>query len=92
MARTLETLDLGTPVFCGETRVGTVGGLYAERQAKAVEWVVVTWGDRGDLAVPAEEIEDIDERGVVLMHYEVNFYDDLIVFDEARFATVHKLA
>jgi hypothetical protein len=92
MARTLETLNLGTPVFSGETRVGTVSGLYAEGQAKSVEWVIVSWGDRGDLAVPAEEIEDIDERGVVLMHNEATFYDDLIVFDEARFATVHRLA
>jgi hypothetical protein len=92
MARTLETLDLGTPVFCGETRVGTVSGLYAEGHAKSVEWVVVSWADRGDLAVPATEVEDIADRGVVLMHEETRFYDDLIDFNEARFPTVHKLA
>ena len=34
MARTLETLDLGTPVFCGENRVGDVRGLYAEGSAR----------------------------------------------------------
>ncbi len=92
MARTLETLDLGTPVFVGDTRVGTVDGLYAEGQAKSVEWVVVRWDGRGDLAVPATEVEDIEERGVVLMHSQTQFYDDLMDFSEARFPTVHKLA
>ncbi len=92
MARTLETLDLGTPVFCGGTRVGTVSGLYAEGAAKSVEWVVVRWDERGNLAVPATEVEDIDDAGVVLMHSETKFYDDLIDFDESRFPTVHKLA
>ena len=92
MARILETLDLGTAVFCGDVRVGTVSGLYAEGQARAVEWLVVTWGDRGDLAVPATEVEGIDERGVLLMHADPAFYDELIDFSEARFPTVHKLA
>ena len=92
MARTLETLDLGTPVFCGDVRVGSVSGLYAEGQAKSVEWLVVRWDARGDLALSASEVVDIDDRGVVLMHAEPQFYDDLIVFDETRFPTVHKLA
>jgi hypothetical protein len=92
MAHTLETLDLGTPVYCGEARVGAVAGLYAEGQARSVEWVIVAWDNRGDLAVPVAEVEDIDDRGVVLMHSEPHFYDDLNEFSEARFPTVHKLA
>jgi hypothetical protein len=92
MARTLESLDLGTPVCCGDARVGTVSGLYAEGSARDVEWVIVAWDGRGDLAVPATEVEAIDDRGVVLMNDEPQAYDDLIAFDASRFPTVHKLA
>lgn len=92
MARTLETLDLGTPVFCGETRVGDVRGLYAEGSARSVEWVVVNWDERGELAVPAIEIGSVDERGVTLLNPEIRSYDMLFAFSEERFPTVHKLA
>jgi hypothetical protein len=92
MARTLESLDLGTPVCCGDARVGTVSGLYAEGTARDVEWVIVAWNGRGDLAVPATEVESIDERGVVLMSDEPASYDDLTSFDESRFPSVRKLA
>ena len=91
MARTLETLDLGTPVFCGEARVGAVRGLYAEGHARSVEWLVVEWGERSAVALPATEVEDIDDAGVMLMHSDPHFYDDLVDFDEARFPTAHKL-
>jgi len=92
MARTLETLDLGTAVYCGDVNVGTVSGLYAEGSATSVEWVVVRWGESGDKAVPSNEIEAIDDRGVVLMHNETKFYDDLVDFHASRFPTAHKLA
>lgn len=92
MARTLETLDLGTPVFCGEARVGDVRGLYAEGSARAVEWVVVEWSGRGDVAVPATEIGGIDDRGVMLIQSNPGDYAGLPAFSEARFPTVRKLA
>jgi hypothetical protein len=92
MARTLETLDIGTPVFCGETRVGSVRGLYAEGSARAVEWVVVAWDGRGDVAIPAIEIGNVDEHGVTLLQAEVHGYDGAPEFDESRFPTVRKLA
>jgi hypothetical protein len=92
MARTLETLDLGTPVFCGDERVGDVRALYAEGHARSVEWIVVGWDGGRDVAVPATEVEDIEERGVVLMHADRHFYDDFVDFDASRFPTVHKLA
>jgi hypothetical protein len=92
MARTLETLDLGTPVFCGEERVGDVRGLYAEGSARAVEWVVVNWVSRGDVAVPAIEIGSLDDRGVTLIQANPRDYDGLPAFNEERFPTVRKLA
>lgn len=92
MARTLETLALGTPVYCGETRVGDVRGLYAEGSARAVEWVVVDWAGRGEVAVPAIEVGTVDDRGVGLLQQEPREYEGLPAFNEERFPTVRKLA
>ncbi len=92
MARTLETLDLGTPVFCGAVRVGDVRGLYAEGTARSVEWVVVGWGERGNLAVPAIEIGNVDDNGVTLLQSDPRSYELLPEFSESRFPTVRKLA
>jgi len=93
MARTLETLDLGTPVYCGEERVGEVRGLYAEgSSARSVEWVVVNWRSRGDVAVPAIEIGSVDDRGVTLIQHDPREYAGLPAFTEERFPTVRKLA
>ena len=92
MARTLETLDLGTPVFCGEERVGDVRGLYAEGSARAVEWVVVDWVARGEVAVPSIEVGSVDERGVTLIQQNPRDYDSLPAFNVERFPTVRKLA
>ena len=92
MARTLETLDLGTPVYCGETHVAEVRALYAEGTARSVEMLVVRWGSRGDVALPAAEVESVEERGVILMHADPNFYADLAEFNEAKYPTVHKLS
>ena len=92
MARTLETLDLGTPVYCGENRVGDVRGLYAEGAARSVEWVVVDWVSRGAVAVPAIEIGSVDDRGVTLSQANPKDYESLPAFNEERFPTVRKLA
>jgi hypothetical protein len=92
MARTLETLTLGTPVYCGETRVGEVRGLYTEGSSRAVEWVVVNWAARGDVAVPAIEIGSVDDHGVSLIQAEPKEYAGLPAFNEQRFPTVRKLA
>ncbi len=92
MARTLETLALGTPVFCGDTRVGSVHGLYAEGSARSVEWVIVTWDGRGDVAIPAIEVGTVDDGGVTLLQSDPHSYDGTPEFDESRFPTVRKLA
>jgi len=92
MARTLETLDLGTPVFCGEESVGDVRGLYAEGTARAVEWVVVDWVSRGQVAVPSIEVGSVDDHGVTLIQQNPRDYDGLPAFSAERFPTVRKLA
>ncbi|HEY5340899.1 MAG TPA: hypothetical protein VIK27_07725 [Candidatus Aquilonibacter sp.] len=67
-------------------------GLYAEGTARAVEWVVVGWGSRGDVAVPAIEIGSVDDRGVTLIQTNPRDYESLPAFNEERFPTVRKLA
>ncbi len=93
MARTLESLQPGTPVFAGPTRVGTVGAVYAEGGSRSAEIVVARWDALGaDVMIPSTEIERIDERGVHLMRQEADQYADLAPFDAARFPTLKKLA
>ena len=93
MARTLETLAAGTPVFCGEARVGEVRALYTEGSSRAVEWVVVRWvAENREVAIPANEVESVTDAGVRLMHSDQRLYAELPTFDPARFPTAHKLA
>lgn len=92
MARTLESLDPGTPVFAGSTRVGTVTAVYAEGDARAAELIIVRWDALGsDVAVPAHEIQSVESDGVHMMRQEANQYADLAPFDSARFPTMKKL-
>lgn len=92
MARTLETLAAGTPVFCGEAVVGDVRALYSEGTSRAVEWVVVHWdAENREVAIPANEVESVNDAGVLLMHADQRLYAELPTFDEARFPTAHRM-
>ena len=92
MARTLESLDLGTNVYAGQTRVGDVQGVYAEGNSRAAELVVVRWSATGsDVIVPATEIESIDEAGVRLIRQEADQYADLAPCAAARFPSLTRL-
>ena len=92
MARTLESLEPGTPVFAGETRVGDVRAVFAEGDARSAELLVVHWDATGDeVVVPATEVQDVSERGVELMRRESDQYADLAPFDAARFPTMKRI-
>ena len=93
MARTLESLDPGTPVFAGSTRVGVVRAVYTEGDARSAELVVVSWDARnGDnVAVPATEILSVDDDGVQLIRQEADQYADLAPFDPASVPTMKQL-
>jgi hypothetical protein len=92
MARTLESLDPGTPVYAGQTRVGDVRAVYAEGNARIAELLVVYWDARGeDVAIPTTEVESVDDDSVVLMRRESDQYTDLAPFDAERFPTMKKL-
>lgn len=92
MARTLESLEPGTPVFAGDTRVGDVRAVFAEGDARSAELLVVHWDAIGDqVAVPTTEVADVSERGVELMRREPDQYADLAPFDADRFPTMKRL-
>jgi hypothetical protein len=92
MARTLESLDPGTPVFAGATRVGTVTGVYSEGESRAAELIIMHLDARGaEVGVPSSEIESVDDAGVHLMRQEPDQYADLAPFDPVRFPTMKKL-
>jgi hypothetical protein len=93
MARTLQSLEPGTPVYAGATRVGQVRAVYAEGNARIAELVIVHWDARDeDVMVPTTEIETIDDAGVQLIGREPGQYADLAPFDPAGFPTMKKLA
>jgi hypothetical protein len=92
MARTLETLEPGTPVFAGETRVGVVHAVYAEGDARSADLLVVQWDATGsEVVVPAIEVQDVSERGVELMRRESDQYADLAPFEADRFPTMKRI-
>ncbi len=92
MARTLESLEPGTPLLAGPTRVGSVSAVYATGDARSADLIVARWDALGaEVAIPSSEIESISERGVHLMRQEADQYADLAPFDETRFPTLRKL-
>jgi hypothetical protein len=93
MARTLESLDPGTPVFAGSTRVGEVRAVYADGDARSASLVAVSWDARGgeNVAIPSTEILSVTEDGVQLIRQESDQYADLAPFDAARFPTMKQL-
>ena len=92
MARTLESLDPGTPVYAGETRVGDVRAVYAEGNARIAELLVVRWDARNeDVAIPTTEVLSVDDGAVQLIRQESDQYSDLAPFDAASFPTMKKL-
>jgi predicted RNA-binding protein with TRAM domain len=93
MARTLESLDPGTPVFAGATRVGEVRAVYSEGDARSAGLVIVSWDARGgdNVAVPATEILSVTDDGVQLIRQESDQYADLAPFDASSFPTMKQL-
>ena len=93
MARTLETLAPGTPVFAGDARVGTVSAVYAEGESRAAEIVAVDWdGETLPVGVPAGAVESIDEAGVHLMSTDATQRCDYPPLDAGRLPTLRRIA
>ena len=83
MSKRLED-QTGARVYGSDgTPAGEVGGLYASGDATGVEFLLVRWRGRGeDALVPVEEVQTIDDRGVILRTSTAS-YADLAAFDPA---------
>lgn len=93
MSRRLETLAPGTPVFCGETRVGSVEGVYTEGDSRLPEYLAVQWETRGfPILVPTHDVESLEERGVILQSADPVVYETIAKFEPDRYPTIKKLA
>jgi hypothetical protein len=93
MARRLETLDSGTPVFCGETRVGTVDGVYAEGSAEVPEYLVVRWESRSDMPVliATKDVETLEDRGVTLMGADPQQYVTAPKYEDKLYPSLRRI-
>jgi hypothetical protein len=92
MARLLEDIELGTPVYLGESRIGSVRGVYAEGDARLAEYIAVQWTSRAvDVLIPTKDVMSLDEKGVVLMGEDPRTYASMPAFDESVHPTIRKI-
>ena len=92
MARLLEDVELGTPVYLGQSRVGDVRGVYAEGDARLAEYLVVHWNDRAaDLLIPTKDVASLEAKGVVLMGEDPRVYAGMPDFDPGVHPTIRRL-
>jgi len=92
MARTLDSLESGTPVYAGETRIGSVRAAYTEGSSRAVELLVIHHDARDEeVAIAASDVESVDDAGVHLMGMSADDYRNVPRFDAARFPTMKQL-
>lgn len=92
MARLLEDLEAGTPVFLADELVGEVRAVFAEGAARQAEYLAVYWGARAaEVLVPTKDVATLDEKGVVLMGEDPRAYEVLPDFEPARYPTIRKI-
>jgi len=79
----LEDLDPGTAVFVDDLQVGEVRAVYAGGEGNLPEYLNLYCKSRGlELLVPANEVLNLEERGVILVG-PVESYSGLMAFDPA---------
>ncbi|HTX03710.1 MAG TPA: hypothetical protein VMD07_08510 [Candidatus Acidoferrales bacterium] len=93
MARRLETLEVGTPVFCGEKRVGTVDGVYAEGTAEVAEYMVVRWESRDNtpVLIATKDVETLEGRGVTLIGDDPQQYTTAPKYEDKLYPSLRRI-
>ncbi len=92
MAARLETLDPGTPVFCGDVQIGQVRGVFSEGESTLAEYLVIRWESRdADVLVATRDVETIDGRGVVLQGSDPEAYASLATFEPQDHPNIRKI-
>jgi hypothetical protein len=92
MARLLEDLEVGTPVYLGESRVGYVCGVYAEGDARLAEYLVVNWTSRAaDVLIATKDVVSLEEKGVILMGEDPRSYATVPSFEASMYPTIRRI-
>jgi hypothetical protein len=93
MSRRLETLAPGTPVFCGDRRVGSIEGVYTEGDSRLPEYVAVRWDARGTtILIPTNDVQSLEPSGVILQSMDPAVYETIATFDPKTSPAIKKLA
>ena len=92
MARLLEEVSPGTPVFDGRgTTVGEVRAVYGSGEGLLAEFVLVFWKNRNaEALVPADEVAQVNDKGVTLIS-SAPAYEALPAFDPSSNPALHRL-
>jgi hypothetical protein len=92
MARLLEDIEPGTPVYLNDLQVGTVSGVYAQGAARLAEYVLIAWTERDDeVLVATKEVASLEAKGVILMGEDPQGYVELPPFVEANYPAIRRL-
>jgi hypothetical protein len=92
MARLLEDLETGTPVYLAEHQVGEVRGVYAEGDARLAEYLAVYWGPRNEeVLLPTKDVQSLEAKGVILMGEDPRTFASLPAFDIAMHPTIRRI-
>lgn len=93
MARRLETLQPGTPVFCGEKRVGSVDGVYAEGTSEVAEYMVVRWESRDNtpVLIATKDVETLEGRGVTLIGDDPQQYVTAPKYEDKLYPSLRRI-
>lgn len=93
MSRRLETLVPGTPVFCGDRRVGSIEGVYTEGDSRLPEYIGVRWESRAaTILIPTNDVQSLESIGVILQSMDPAVYETIAAFDPKASPTIKKLA
>jgi hypothetical protein len=92
MARLLEDLEVGTPVYLADSQVGEVRGVYAEGGARLAEYLAVYWGARGaEVLIPTKDVQSLEPKGVILMGEDPRAFASHPAFDVANYPTIRRI-
>jgi hypothetical protein len=92
MAKRLEDLQPGTPVWTGEQRLGEVRDVYAEGDSRLPEYLAVQLDSRkAEILIPTRDVATLQDRGVVLVHSDPSQYDAVVTFVRHEMPFLRKL-
>jgi hypothetical protein len=92
MAKRLEDLQPGTPVWSGEQRIGEVRDVYAEGESRLPEYLAVFLDSRKvEILIPTRDVAALQDRGVMLVSSDQSQYDAVVNFARSEMPFLRKL-